>query len=206
MLAMRRRVQRPAPILAPARFTIPSAPLSSLNQGAAAVRASQVTNRIRVVPALSLLLLDKTTTSCPSSSRLADSRRPMYPDPPAIRIFILLYGPWEQSTRRSGAGLSLGLEGAHAALGARLIQALQRLGDQRQAVVLTTLAGRYPRVHSQPDDLATGGRGVRMLLERRTEPIRLADGHGSLGLRVDQAEPALAAIGETADVLPAVPA
>src|SRR2546426_3196869 len=85
-----------------------------------------------------------------------------------------------------------GLEAAHAPFRTGLLEAVQRLRQQRGAVVLAALAGGDAGVHRETDDVAVWHRGIGMLFERRPEPIRLADSDRAIGFRDDQAKPAVA--------------
>src|SRR2546428_439602 len=66
-----------------------------------------------------------------------------------------------------------GLEAAHAPFRTGLLEAVQRLRQQRGAVVLAALAGGDAGVHRETDDVAVWHRGIGMLFERRPEPLRL---------------------------------
>src|SRR2546428_4147821 len=85
-----------------------------------------------------------------------------------------------------------GLEAAHAPFRTGLLEAVERLRQQRRTVVLPTLADSDTSVHQEADDVAIWHRGIGMLFERGAEPFRLADGDRAVGFRDDQAKAAVA--------------
>src|SRR5438067_2078441 len=175
--AMRSRVQRPLPMLEPARLTTAPLPLSSEAHAPSGLLASQLTYRTPP-PAWDCPRV-RTTTSCPSRTRAAVRWLPIKPDPPAIRTFIHLH------YRGSG------VKAASSPFAASLREALHRLGEQRCPVVLAVLAGRDPGIDGEPHDVAVGRGGVGVLLQRRAQAVRLPHRDRPVGFRDHQAELAI---------------
>src|ERR1700737_2101637 len=201
--AIRRGVHGQLPMLAPARLTTPCAPDSSFTQSPSAERASQVTKRTPAGGGFVFPPRLSTTTSWPSVTRLIRRRRPMKPDPPAIRIFILLVSSAAAVVTAIGPApdyAGLRPEAACPAFRASLAQALRGQGQQRGAIELPTLAGGHAGVARQTHVVAVGTGGVWMLLQARAEPVRLPHRNRAIGLRDDEAEPAVFDAGKGIDL------
>src|SRR5437763_15410668 len=184
--AMRCRVHGQLPMLAPARFTTPCAPATSLTQSPSGLRASQVTKRTpfggSFVPNRRL----RTTASCPSLVRLFTRWPPIKPDPPLIRTFILLLCSLRRAATAIGrrpdcedtptlsspaGGRKLWVEATRPAVGASLLQAFLGQGEQRNAIELAALAGGHAVIDREADDVTVRTGRIGMLLENRLLPF-----------------------------------
>src|SRR2546421_2537426 len=212
--AMRCRVHGQRPMLAPARFTTPCAPATSLTQSPSSLRASQVTKRTPFGGSFVTNRRLRTTTSWPSLARLFTRWLPIKPDPPLIRTFILILC----SLRRAGTaigrrpdcedtptlsspagGRKLWVEATRPAFGASLLQAFLGQGEQRNAIELAALAGGHAGIDREADDVTVRTGRIGMLLENRTQPVRLPDRDRPIGFRDDEAELAVLDAGQRVD-------
>src|SRR6266550_2070872 len=202
--SIRRRVHRRLPILAPARLITACAPNSSLAHSPFGLRASHITNRAPGGGGFGFPPRLSTTTWWPSFTRLPTRWRPMKPDPPAIRTFILLLSSPTGVVGAIGpapdCGGDLRVEAARSAFGAGLCQALRGEGQQRHAIELPALADRHAGIDRQADDLAVRTGRVRVLLQSGSEPVRLPDGGRPIGLGDDEQEPAVLDPGKRVDL------